>query len=294
MSNIRHPQVKTTSTTNVHRQYQKNNKIPQHRYKRTDDKKLLESESLAQALHVANLEVDTSSDIYIAKLMQQQPDSVEFVSEIQQPSNTLKDEELARLLEQEEEAALFASYSGKPTQVSTPVKRQLATDEQIAKQLQQEEEKQLRLAEFAEVPTYNFNTSRHTGGNMYQYTAPPVRHISPDRIPRPSKLRATNNVPPQNQDVDVDNMSYEQLLELEEKMGKVKKGVSVIDLSSLPIHQYSQKNGTTENCSICCEDFTDKDRLRTLPCFHNFHVACIDEWLKDNKTCPFCMKEVSV
>lgn len=28
--------------------------------------------------------------------------------------------------------------------------------------------------------------------------------------------------------------------------------------------------------------------MRGLPCAHNFHVACIDEWLRLNVKCPRC------
>ncbi|CAJ2676439.1 unnamed protein product [Trifolium pratense] len=42
-------------------------------------------------------------------------------------------------------------------------------------------------------------------------------------------------------------------------------------------------------CSICLSEYQPKDTLRSIPeCNHYFHVACIDEWLKMNGTCPIC------
>lgn len=36
-------------------------------------------------------------------------------------------------------------------------------------------------------------------------------------------------------------------------------------------------------------EYEEKDILRLLPyCGHNFHVACIDMWLKQHSTCPVC------
>jgi hypothetical protein len=34
------------------------------------------------------------------------------------------------------------------------------------------------------------------------------------------------------------------------------------------------------------------DQLRVLPCWHNFHVACIDKWLEINRTCPTCKTSI--
>ena len=51
-----------------------------------------------------------------------------------------------------------------------------------------------------------------------------------------------------------------------------------------------------ECCAICLCAFCAGDELRTLPCAHAFHVACIDSWLlghgrgdpQQPPTCPLC------
>ncbi|KAJ7522021.1 hypothetical protein O6H91_19G079400 [Diphasiastrum complanatum] len=42
------------------------------------------------------------------------------------------------------------------------------------------------------------------------------------------------------------------------------------------------------SCPICLEEFEVGTEVRGLPCAHNFHVACIDEWLRLNVKCPHC------
>ena len=43
-------------------------------------------------------------------------------------------------------------------------------------------------------------------------------------------------------------------------------------------------------CPICHEE--DCVVRTVLPCKHEFHVHCIDRWLKNNNSCPVCRAKV--
>jgi len=45
-------------------------------------------------------------------------------------------------------------------------------------------------------------------------------------------------------------------------------------------------------CSVCLEAFQPGEELRLLPCFHRFHVSCIDAWLARNPACPVCKHSI--
>ena len=49
-------------------------------------------------------------------------------------------------------------------------------------------------------------------------------------------------------------------------------------------------------CPVCLENFDTEDtndaEVRTLDCGHQFCIPCIEEWLKNNKTCPICIADV--
>ena len=45
---------------------------------------------------------------------------------------------------------------------------------------------------------------------------------------------------------------------------------------------------------VCLCEYEQGDVLRTLPCFHSYHQACIDEWLNRSKLCPLCKHPISV
>lgn len=41
------------------------------------------------------------------------------------------------------------------------------------------------------------------------------------------------------------------------------------------------------NCPICWVDLNE-DELKTLPCEHTFHKACIETWVTFQESCPYC------
>ncbi|GFO50159.1 E3 ubiquitin-protein ligase rnf38 [Plakobranchus ocellatus] len=73
-------------------------------------------------------------------------------------------------------------------------------------------------------------------------------------------------------------------------------GLSVDTIQEIPTRQFSrgaERSGSDQtSCVFCMCDFEDKQLLRILPCFHEFHAECVDEWLKTHRTCPLCRHDV--
>ena len=44
---------------------------------------------------------------------------------------------------------------------------------------------------------------------------------------------------------------------------------------------------TTIECIICLDKLSEKP-IKTTSCMHIFHEECIDNWIKNNTSCPIC------
>ena len=114
------------------------------------------------------------------------------------------------------------------------------------------------------------------------------------------------------------------ILSLENRIGNVNVGLKQKDINKLGCFTYikiknnnkdnnidnnndnnnnkndnnnNNKNDNDENkeeCTICLEEFKNKQILRKLKCGHMFHTKCIDKWLKIHKNCPNDKIEVEI
>ncbi|KAJ6751219.1 hypothetical protein OIU85_001715 [Salix viminalis] len=93
--------------------------------------------------------------------------------------------------------------------------------------------------------------------------------------------------------LDVDNMSYEELLALEERIGDVSTGLTEETILKLlkqerhmPINTESPAD--LEPCCICQEEYAAGDDMGIIDCGHDFHTDCIKRWLMQKNLCPIC------
>ncbi|KAL8160138.1 hypothetical protein V2J09_001675 [Rumex salicifolius] len=88
------------------------------------------------------------------------------------------------------------------------------------------------------------------------------------------------------EEVDPDELSYEELIALGEIVGTESRGLSDDTIASLPSINYKSENNQDEEpgtCVICRLEYEDNDALTLLTCKHSYHSECISNWLKINK-----------
>ncbi|KAL5698002.1 RING-type E3 ubiquitin transferase [Ranunculus cassubicifolius] len=94
--------------------------------------------------------------------------------------------------------------------------------------------------------------------------------------------------------LDIDDMSYEELLALGERIGNVVTGFPKETISShlktKVYHSTTTKdtNNETETCTVCQVEFKDAEKVGSLDCGHEYHVDCIKRWLQVKNVCPIC------
>ncbi|KAL7260420.1 hypothetical protein ACSBR1_006145 [Camellia fascicularis] len=96
---------------------------------------------------------------------------------------------------------------------------------------------------------------------------------------------------------DVDNMSYEELLNLSDRIGYVGTGLQEDEIfrclrkskhsmsESFPLLKSTDKDW---KCSICQEGWKANDKMGRLDCGHYHHLHCIEKWLLQKNACPVC------
>ncbi|XWS66904.1 hypothetical protein CRYUN_Cryun05aG0241000 [Craigia yunnanensis] len=109
-----------------------------------------------------------------------------------------------------------------------------------------------------------------------------------------SAFYGSRNMFDQHRDMrlDIDNMTYEELLSLGERIGNVNTGLSedlVSKCLTETIYCSSDQFQDESSCVICLEEYKDMDEVGALnTCGHDYHVPCIKKWLSMKKTCPIC------
>ncbi|KAK4757691.1 hypothetical protein SAY87_018992 [Trapa incisa] len=92
--------------------------------------------------------------------------------------------------------------------------------------------------------------------------------------------------------LDIDNMSYEELLALGERIGTVSTGLSeesILKCLKETVYCLPVLTQDEDNCAICLETYREADQVGTLKtCSHHYHSNCIRKWLSMKNSCPIC------
>ncbi|XP_063288137.1 E3 ubiquitin-protein ligase RLIM isoform X1 [Pelobates fuscus] len=86
-------------------------------------------------------------------------------------------------------------------------------------------------------------------------------------------------------------LSLAQFFLLNEDDDDQPRGLTKEQIDNLSTRNFGE-NDALKTCSVCITEYTEGNKLRKLPCSHEYHVHCIDRWLSENSTCPICRRAV--
>ncbi|XP_056295600.1 E3 ubiquitin-protein ligase RLIM [Pseudoliparis swirei] len=69
------------------------------------------------------------------------------------------------------------------------------------------------------------------------------------------------------------------------------QGLTKEQIDNLSMRNFGESDAL-KTCSVCITEYAEGNKLRKLPCSHEYHVHCIDRWLSENSTCPICRRAV--
>ncbi|KZV38270.1 hypothetical protein F511_36505 [Dorcoceras hygrometricum] len=101
--------------------------------------------------------------------------------------------------------------------------------------------------------------------------------------------------------LDIDHMSYEELLALGEQIGSVGTGLPeefirnklktrtfTCSASCINLEEAAPLDEQINFCVVCQTDYMIGETIGTLDCGHEYHSGCIGKWLPLKNTCPIC------
>ncbi|XP_054812635.1 probable E3 ubiquitin-protein ligase ZFP1 isoform X2 [Prosopis cineraria] len=104
--------------------------------------------------------------------------------------------------------------------------------------------------------------------------------------------------------LDIEDMSYEELLALGERIGNVSTGLSEQSISALmktriyatstainPEEEETSEDQETDSCIICQDKYENRQKVGILQCGHEYHADCLKKWLLVKNVCPICKSE---
>ncbi|KAF8695956.1 hypothetical protein HU200_036834 [Digitaria exilis] len=154
-----------------------------------------------------------------------------------------------------------------------------------------------------------FSSERTFGHPQHPFLANPVSHRNIRILPPEhatimdfSRLYEVSNPVDEHRDMrlDIDSMTYEELLALEEQIGDVNTGLTkslIVDKLRTSLYvpgtpsmsdQPSKSSLENDACIICQEEYQVKDCIGTLDCGHCYHAECVKQWLMVKNLCPIC------
>ncbi|KAJ7948706.1 RING/U-box superfamily protein [Quillaja saponaria] len=104
--------------------------------------------------------------------------------------------------------------------------------------------------------------------------------------------------------LDIEDMSYEELLALGERIGNVSTGLTeeiiinklrtktyLTPATAIKLEEAACEDQEADSCIICQDEYNNQEKIGVLKCGHEYHADCLRKWLLVKNVCPICKSE---
>jgi len=133
--------------------------------------------------------------------------------------------------------------------------------------------------------------TNNTGGVSWDIPNSPIRYRIPQRRMNMRLQNLFNLIYQQNLENQILNQVLQESFE-EEQERQLIDMARELDIKKVKLSECDKCKYT--ECRICLCDYNQDDEIGILPCGHDFHFSCIQEWGKRKPNCPYCDIEIPV
>ena len=221
------------------------------------------------------------------------PDDIKIINEEKESRKILEEDEIKlKNLEEkikqqkkimEENKKEIDKLNNNTNQLQESIKEKEKNIEQIKKDIDDYKKFNEEMINFIESFNQPNNILNDAFGSLNDFD----NNLYEDEMNEPIGNSNNNSLYP-----NVDEMTYEQILELEEQIGSISNGLSDEEMKHLKREKYIKYKYLDDKCIICQYAFKELETIVVFPCNHCFHFPCIKPWLSTQHHCPLCKKDI--
>lgn len=221
------------------------------------------------------------------------PDDIKIINEEKESRKILEEDEIKlKNLEEkikqqkkimEENQKEIDKLNNNTNQLQESIKEKEKNIEQIKKDIDDYKKFNEEMINFIESFNQPNNILNDAFGSLNDFD----NNLYEDEMNEPIGNSNNNSLYP-----NVDEMTYEQILELEEQIGSISNGLSDEEMKHLKREKYIKYKYLDDKCIICQYAFKELETIVVFPCNHCFHFPCIKPWLSTQHHCPLCKKDI--
>ena len=221
------------------------------------------------------------------------PDDIKIINEEKESRKILEEDEIKlKNLEEkikqqkkimEENKKEIDKLNNNTNQLQESIKEKEKNIEQIKKDIDDYKKFNEEMINFIESFNQPNNILNDAFGSLNDFD----NNLYEDEMNEPIGNSNNNSLYP-----NVDEMTYEQILELEEQIGSISNGLSDEEMKHLKREKYIKYKYLDDKCIICQYAFKELETIVVFPCNHCFHFPCIKPWLSNQHHCPLCKKDI--